>query len=284
MGLLDYKSFLNESKNLNSNLSFKPNDIVDAVTGLAKRIVTKPGRGLFEIWVYLEDRDSQIPQIDKILEDDGISIAKITRAVSKGAQCTEFFLDGTLIRIVFKPTGGTAAATMNSTITELVPVLLWKNKYNGPCDPDTMLEACKSVDLDTVTWAGAADKKAAADYLDLFSESSAFKDKMSNAYGIYNLLIQDSIKDMIWCYRTKPGKIPQNSRADLAIIPDSGEPFGVSLKAKASNSAKVRKMSSTLPELCRFIDIKHLDTIKMWGWENVYEPILTEYISENTQQ
>ena len=282
MTLLNYKSFLNESQK--SDITFEPKDIVDSVTGLAKRVVTKPGRGVFEIWVYLEDRDSQIPKIDKFLEDSGISITKVTRAVSKGAQCTEFFLDKTLIRIVFKPTGGTAAATMNSTITELIPVLLWKSKYSGPADPDTMLEACKSVDLNSVTWASAADKKAAADYLDLFAESTAFKDKMNNAYGIYTLLIQDSIKDMIWCYRTKPLDIPRNSRADLAIVPDKGEPFGVSLKAKASNSAKVRKMSSTLPELCRFIDIKHLDIIKNWGWENVYKPILTEYISENPEQ
>jgi len=278
MGLLDYQNFLiNES--VKADAAFDAQDVVDAVQKLAKKVVVKEGKSVFEIWVYLDDRDSQSKKIDDVLKANGFEIQKVQRAVSKGAPVTEFTLDNTLIRLVFKPIGGQASTTLHSTITELIPVLLWKAGYNGSSDADTMLEVCKSVDLNSITWAGAKDGEAAAKYLDMFDDAPLYKEKMENAYGIYQWLKQTASADIIWCYRAKPFNISKNSRADLVVVPSSGNPYGVSLKAK-SGSGKVRKMSSTFPELCRFIGGSLFDDAIAWAWDSIYSQYIKNYISE----
>jgi hypothetical protein len=278
MGLLDYKKFLiNES--VKADATFDAQDIVNAVQKLAKKVVVKEGKSVFEIWVYLDDRDSQSKKIDDVLTSNGIQIQKVQRAVSKGSLVTEFTLDGKAIRLVFKPIGGNASTTLHSTITELVPILLWKAGYNGSSDADTMLSVCKEVDLNSITWAGPKDAEAAAKYLDMFDDAPLYKEKMENAYGIYQWLKQTPTTEIIWCYRTKPFNLPSKSRADIVVVPTTGDPYGVSLKAKSA-SGKVRKMSSTFPELCRFIGGSVFDDAISWGWDAIYSQYIKNYIAE----
>ena len=284
MSLLDYRSFILNESNVNEGRiqdeNFDPKDIIEKVKNFSSRIKVEEKKNLLEIWVYLTDRDSQANKINQLLKSDGFDIEQVMRSTSKSFPATEFLLDGTTIRIVFKPVGGMQMTTLNSTITELVPILLWKAGYAGPANPDTMMVACRAVDFSTVTWAGPGDKETAEKYLDMFEESPAYKEKMENAYGIYQWILSQSPKNIIWCYRVKPGNVPKNSRADIYLEPSQGAPFGVSLKAKSTSGGKVRKMSSTFFELCKYYGGNWLNDVVKWGWENVYSGLVQQYISE----
>ena len=279
MGLLDYKSWvLNEGKEVDEK--FDPQDIVDAVKKFASKVKIEEKINTFEIWAYLADRDSQAPQINEVLKKNGFAIEQVMRSSSGSYPATEFKLDGLLVRIVFKPTGGQQMTTLNSTITELVPILLWKAGYSGSADPNAMLTACQAVDLSSVTWASKSDKDSAAKYLDMFDDSPLFKEKMENAYGVYQWILTQTPKDLIWCYRVKPYDVPAKSRADLYLEPTNGKPFGVSVKAKSGGGSKVRKMSSTFFELTKFYGGDWLNNAVKWGWDNIYSGLLQQYISE----
>jgi hypothetical protein len=284
MSLLDYKSFLLNESILNEGKSedekFNSQDIVDAIKKFTTKIKIEEKRNTFEIWTYLKDRDSQAGQINELLKKEGFEIDTVMRSSSGSFPATEFYLDGILIRIVFKPTGGQQMTTLNSTITELIPILLWKAGYSGPADPEAMIIACRTVNLSLVNWASKSDMAAAEKYLDMFEESPMYKEKMENAYGIYQWILSQSPKDLIWCYRVKPYNVPAKSRADLYLEPSAGSPFGVSVKAKSTGSAKVRKMSSTFFELTSFYGEKWLDDVVKWGWDNVYSGLVNQYISE----
>lgn len=281
MALLDYKSFvLNENASLDDKFDAK--DVANAIEKMSKKISITEKKSTFEIWAYLDDRDSQSKKIDDVLKSNGFNIQKVKRA-SSSTPVTEFMLDSLLIRVVYKPIGGQAATTLHSTITELVPILLWKANYSGSADPDTMMEVCRNVDLNSITWAVAKDAETAAKYLDEFDQAPLYKEKMENAYGIYQMLKEYNPTDLIWCYRVKPYDIPAKSRADVYVESADSKPFGISVKAK-SGSSKVRKMSSTFFELESFVGGKYLDDLVKWGWSAVYSGILNQYIADGGQE
>lgn len=281
MNLLDYNNFLiNEGKNTNDGFDAK--DIVNTITKIAKKIDVKDKRNSKEIWVYLDDRDSQSKRIDDEMIKMGFEVDRVRMSISS-YPVSEFNANGQIIRLIYKPVAGQAATTLHSTITELVPVLLWKAGYNGSPDPTAMIESCRSVDLNKISWAGSTDQQTAAKYLDMFEDAPLFKEKMENAYGVYQWCKTKNPKDLIWCYRVKPGKVPSNSRADLYLDPSKGSPFGVSVKAKSTNSSKVRKTSTTFYEFCDYMDPKLLITIKEWGWDTIYKGIVDEAIQKNPE-
>jgi hypothetical protein len=284
MSLLDYKSFvLNEGKV--EDEKFNPEDIVKAVEKFAEKIKIDQKRNILEIWAYLKDRDSESVKIDNFLKDKGHDIQKVMRSSSGSAPATEFTLDGTLIRLVFKPVGGQQMTTLNSSITELIPILLWHANYTGAPDPLLMISACRSVNLSKVTWAAPSDSATAEKYLDMFQDSSLFNEKMENAYGIYQWLLGQNPKDLIWAYRAKPAGygIEAKSRADIVVITDKTA-FGVSVKAKSSTSSKVRKMSSTFFEALRYFGGSYISDARIFAWNNVFSGMIQEYITDNPKE
>jgi hypothetical protein len=283
MSLFDYKSFiLNEGKI--EDEKFNPEDIVKAVEKFAEKIKIDQKRNILEIWAYLKDRDSETEKIDKFLKDNGHEIQKVMRASSGSTPATEFTLDGILIRLVFKPFGGQQMTTLNSTITELVPILLWHAGYNGSPDPIAMITACRSVNLSKVSWASPNDAATAEKYIDMFQDSSLFNEKMENAYGIYQWLLGQNPIDLIWAYRAKPAGwgIEAKSRADIVVVTDKSA-FGVSVKAKSSASSKVRKMSSTFFEALRYFGGSYIDDARIFAWNNVFSGMIQEYISDKPE-
>jgi hypothetical protein len=280
MELLDYQSFLNEGKN--TDAEFDAKDVIQTIQKLSKKIDVKDKRNSLEIWVYLDDRDSQSKTIDKELQNMGIEVEQVRMSISS-YPISEFVLDGQTFRLVYKPVAGQAATTLHSTITELVPVLLLKAGYTGSPDPQTMIEACRSVNLDRVSWAGGTDMETAKKYLDMFEDAPLYTEKMGNAFGIYQWCKSQNPKDLVWCYRVKPGNVPANSRADLYLEPSQGAPYGVSVKAKSTASAKVRKTSSTFFEFCDYMNPKLLEDIKTWGWDTIYKGIVDEAIQKNPE-
>jgi hypothetical protein len=265
-------------KTKNEDLS-STQDIVDAVNNFAKRIKIEKKKGVFEVWVYLEDRESQAPKINDIFKDAGFEIEQNMRSFSQSYPVTEFMMDGLMIRVIFKPLGGQQATTLNSTITELIPILLWKANYTGGPDSKTMLEACRKLDLSTVTWSTRADKEAAEKYLDIFEDSSLYEEKMQNAFGIFRWIQSQKPKNLIWSYRVKPvipGGLVPDKRADIVVEDEDGY-YGISLKAKTSGSAKIRKMSTTFFEVLRFFDNKYTEEAKTHAWNNVFSSMIQEY-------
>lgn len=280
MSLLSYKDFLNESSQKELDDKFDPADIIKSIETFAKQIKVEQKKSVFNVLVYLTDRDSQTAQVDNFLKTQGFEIEKVQTSKSS-APVTEFELDGYLMRLIFKPIGGgQQMTTLNSTITELVPILLWKANYTGGPDPQSMLETCKSVDLSKITWAGGSDQKAAADYIEMFETSSLFGEKMENAFAIYKWLLSQNPTDLIWAYRTKPEGVPDKSRADI-VVRTKDDYFGVSVKAKSQSSSKVRKMSTTFFEALRFFGQKYVNEARSFAWNNVFSGMIQQYISEN---
>jgi len=147
--------------------------------------------------------------------------------------------EGIKYRFVFKPTsGGLSETTLNSTITELVPALLFNNSYSGSKDPkDIQNWLIKNLDKlkKDPAFLDKRDAKAGIDFINTFDTSSKFIEKMTNAYGLYKHLKEmnslNPIKEVYWSYRKKPAGIDKNSPADIVVKNKNGDLLGISLKA-----------------------------------------------------
>jgi hypothetical protein len=179
------------------------------------------------------------------------------------------------IRILFKPiSGGMTETTLNSTITELVPALLFaygeaftdaKECYdwmNG-------LKSYKNVVL-------PEDTKAAKEFLLKAIDSSKFEEKMGNAFGVLKYLndLHDktAIKQVIWGYRKKPTGVAPNHKGDLFVEFTTGNLLGVSLKAGGAKTEEPKLNTYVNPFLENIKASRERDKLK----DRIYESIHKE--------
>ena len=164
-------------------------------------------------------------------------IAVVVKKTSLSSEdITEFTIGGQMVRIVYKPmSGGMTETTLNSTITELVPCLMWLNKITEK-NVDKLYEKILKLDNSKQKcYVNQSDAKSGVEFIEQFPQSSKYKEKMTNAIAIKDFLDdtnkKKSIKNVYWTYRAKPAGIPPNSPADIVIFFNDGSKLGVSLKA-----------------------------------------------------
>lgn len=288
-GFKSYDDFLNEMTIIDKKLNdYSVTDIIELIDYFIKKTEspgkidkTKESSQLLELYIKLSNRSEQAQEINEHLKKQGIAI-EVKKTSDSSYPITEFFKDKLRVKLIFKPIGGAADTTLNSTITELVPILLFYSNLNVTPDTSNMMNACYAgIKSNQIEWASNQDKKSAEHYLDKFETSALFEEKMLNAYHIYQKLLTYDPEKLIWCYRVKPANVPINSRADIYVQPKHGDAFGVSLKAGKTGAAKFHVLNSSFTEFCRIVNPKTLDEIKEWAWSSVYNNILQEYIAQN---
>ena len=187
------------------------------------------------------------------------------------------------IRILFKPiSGGMTETTLNSTITELVPALLFahgKSFTDAKKCYDWMngLKSYKNVVL-------PADTESAKEFLLKAIDSSKFEEKMGNAFGVLKYLNdlhnKTAIKQVIWGYRAKPTGVAPNHKGDLFVEFTTNNMIGVSLKAGGAKTEEPKLNTYVNPFLENIKAPRERDKLK----DRVYESIHKEMgLPENWQ-
>lgn len=180
---------------------------------------------------------------------------------------TETTIDGTTVRIVYKPmSGGMTETTLNSTITELVPCLAFLNGITET-NIDKLYE--KIIGLPSKLqppYVTNNDLKAGLDFIEQMPESSLYSMKMTNAMAIRKYLKDTNnnkkIDTVYWTYRAKPVGVPANSPADIVIFFNDGSLLGVSLKA-GGESTKEPLLNTYVKPIYEFFDRGNTKSIKL---------------------
>ena len=180
---------------------------------------------------------------------------------------TETTIDGTTVRIVYKPmSGGMTETTLNSTITELIPCLAFLNGITET-NIDKLYE--KIIGLSSKLqppYVTQNDLKAGLDFIEQMPESSLYSMKMTNAMAIRKYLKDTNnnkkIDTVYWTYRAKPTGVPANSPADIVIFFNDGSLLGVSLKA-GGESTKEPLLNTYVKPIYEFFDRGNTKSIKL---------------------
>jgi hypothetical protein len=208
--------------------------------------------------VKSNDRPGTLAQIKKELSNSGITFTEEKMSSLSGSIPVLIIQGNNTIKtiIMFKPIrGGMSETTLNSTITELSPVIAFTLKYH-PKSVDDFYSFLMTVNHDALDIYVDNDKKAAIDFISKFSQSSKFKEKMNNAMGVLKYLYDEDkkskIKQVIWAYRKKPFNIPSSHKGDIFIVYQTGGIVGVSLKAGTETSLEPKLNTYVNPILTSF--------------------------------
>ena len=155
-------------------------------------------------------------------------------------------IDGTYqnrnFRIFVKPlSGGMGETTLNSSITELFPLIAFEKKYN-PRDITAFHQFLIDQDVKKLKCVSPKDIKAAEETINKADTSTKFNDKMANAIGVLKYIKQEDrnkkIKGLMWGYRGKPAGVPEKHPGDLYITYNDNKILGVSLKAGGKKTSE----------------------------------------------
>lgn len=153
---------------------------------------------------------------------------------------TEVFFDYHTVKITYKPiSGGMSETTLNSTITELAPVIAFMNgrkKFKSVEEFYKFLTTSNSGGV----YLNDSDEKAGSKFIEMMPSSSKFKEKMQNSIAILDFLhdknSESPIKQIYWGYRNKPKGVLPTHKGDIFLRFSNGKYLGVSLKAGSENS------------------------------------------------
>ena len=190
------------------------------------------------------------PAVKKEVEQ---KLTKVGYMFVKGAGgsvgTTDILFTGHTIKIGYKPTagsGGMGETTLNSTITELAPILAFNAGYrygsgfrNIIKDADQLYSVISN-SSDTSVYITKDDQSAGEKFIKQMPSSSKFKEKMEAAMGVLQFLSEKNkespIKKLYWGYRSKPRGVPTTHKGDIFVEFSSGDMVGVSVKAGSESS------------------------------------------------
>jgi hypothetical protein len=274
-------------------LPYDVKNIIKEIQEIAKNVVLKSefsakARAI-NLYVYVKDRDTDSKEIANLLnKENGINVSTVKVATSS-FPAHEFVQDGKTVRLIYKPSGsgGHHDTTINSTITELIPTLLFNSKMNVSSDAASMIEVANNyLNSNNVDGILSGDLESAKAFMDQIEESQKLNEKMQNAYAIYKWVLDyqsatSPIEKIMWAYRVKPEGIPKNTSADIILKHTDGHMIGVSLKA-GTKSSKEPLLNSSIMNFFQYIN-KTEDEIKEILWNKIYSPIVTLYNNEVSQ-
>lgn len=162
---------------------------------------------------------------------------------------TDVLFTGHTIKISYKPTagsGGMGETTLNSTITELVPILAFNAGYRfGPNQRNVIKDVNQLYNIisntkDSSVYLTKEDQEAGLKFIKQMPSSSKYKEKMEAAMGVLQFLSEKnkeaSINKLYWGYRSKPKGVPSTHKGDIFIEFSGGGLLGVSVKAGSESS------------------------------------------------
>ena len=133
------------------------------------------------------------------------------------------------------------------------------------------------IDVSKLNCVGSKDVAAAQETINKADTSSKFEEKMENAIGIYQFLIDSSkdkpIKRVFWGYRQKPAGVPKNHPGDMFIEYSDGAKLGVSLKAGGKKTSEPQLNTYVTPVFNAFGEKRKLDGLMKTVYSQVYSKI-----------
>jgi hypothetical protein len=142
------------------------------------------------------------------------------------------------IHLIFKPiSGGMTETTLNSTITELMPLIFYKNPSLTKMEYTEAINKILKEGIEKYkdVFVEKRDMKSGESFINTMETSTKFEEKMDNAIAIYNYLKDlnktKKIKNLWWTYRKKPEGVNNSSPADIVAQFTDDEMLGISLKA-----------------------------------------------------
>lgn len=166
-----------------------------------------------------------------------------------GTGDTDILLEGRTIRVGYKHpvgAGGASDTTLNSTITELAPLLAFSAGYRyGIQHRNNIKDESHFVQVIETTGASVSniylteqDKATGLDYINRMRNSAKVTEKFASALGVLKYLSEldkdSSILRLYWAYRSKPKGVDRNHKGDIFVALKDGSFLGVSIKASAS--------------------------------------------------
>ena len=229
---------------------------------------------------YLQTNDRGVTRrlVQNALKKDKILYRQYKTNMSS-EDITEFSLGPQGYRFVYKPkSGGMTETTLNATITELVPCLMYLNGIKDTKIDTIYQKISKLNQSQQKCYLTTAEAKAGEDFIALMPDSSLYSMKMSNAIAINRFLLditkKQRVKNVYWTYRKKPDGVPANSPADIVIEFMPSKFLGVSLKAGSSSSAEPLLNTYVNPIYTYFNSSSEAKTrLRATLWKNVYSKI-----------
>tara|TARA_Y100001963_G_C6729666_1_gene423207 strand:- start:70 stop:1350 length:1281 start_codon:yes stop_codon:yes gene_type:complete len=140
------------------------------------------------------------------------------------------------VNIIYKSAkGGMSETTLNASITELFPLIAFKNNISGALTEHKFYnEIQKAFNKNDKLFVGS-DGKAGETFVIQAAESTKFKNKINAAKGVLDYVQRQNagkkIKNVWWGYRAKPPGVSANHAGDIFIEYEDGEKIGISIKA-----------------------------------------------------
>lgn len=223
-----------------------------------------------------KNRESDKEILIKRLENDDISFTDVIS--SKGSiPVIKIVGDDKNYVISFKPiAGGMGESTINSTITELIPSIMFMKNLKPSLSNDKLIETILSYDFTKLSvFVNNGDAKSGRDFIEIAQSSTKFEEKMNNARAISKYLTSldstQSIKNVFWSYRAKPKGVDKNSPADIVVDFGGDNLLGISLKA-GGKSTKEPQLNTYINPVLKFFNDKHSGLDKVL-WDNVYKHV-----------
>ena len=189
-------------------------------------------------------------------------------------------IDGTYqnrnFRIFVKPlSGGMGETTLNSSITELFPLIAFEKKYN-PRDITAFHQFLIDQDVKKLKCVSPKDIKAAEETINKADTSTKFNDKMANAIGVLKYIKQEDrnkkIKGLMWGYRGKPAGVPEKHPGDLYITYNDNKILGVSLKAGGKKTSEPQ-LNTYIGKIFREFKDRDYPKLMSQAYKKVYSKI-----------
>lgn len=233
-----------------------------------------------DVRIESDDRQEAHDKTPKILKANKLKFKK-TNIGSTGSYDVMF--GDFIVRLLYKAkSGGMSETTLNSTITELVPCILFMDKktnlLKGKSSKADFLKIIKYLknNPNKEVYVGN-DGKAGMDFIKQMSESSKFVEKMMNARGILDYLIdlskKQDITNLWWAYRGKPSGVANNHKGDLFVKFKNGKLLGVSLKAGTGKSEEPKLNTYVNAILENLNEKQELNKLKKKVYKEIHSTI-----------
>lgn len=270
--------------------------LIESVTGGVNNIefVSKKSSNNINIYkVSASDRDAARKRIQNRLRKEKIKFTEKKMVSYSGEPITEFKRGNLCVRIMYKPlSGGMNETTLNSTITELVPCLMFHNNIKTNNISDLQKKLNQIDHAKQKCYVNLNDAKSGKDFVEKFETSSKYQEKMKNAIAIYKYLCDahkiKPIKTVYWTYRAKPAGIPANSPADIVICYTDKSFLGVSLKAGGATT-KEPLLNTYIQPIFQFFKPAQILSLRKKLYTSVYSkveniPSITSYDKGDVEQ
>ena len=202
-----------------------------------KNLEIKKMEGVSKVYIYavtsglrVDARNSLTAALKKQ------KIATEEKLSKKSTELATFIKNQDLIIVYKNKSGGMQETTLNSTITELFPVIAFDKNISQKLTEQNFYAAIqKAYDPKSKVFVGNNDYKQGKKFIDDAIHSSKFKEKVTNAKAALGYINQQNkgkpIKQVYWGYRKKPDGVSSSHRGDIFIKFNDDKMIGLSVKA-----------------------------------------------------